>query len=180
MEEYEFHTDEKPLREDSIVVFDLWHWERDRLLTLGEDSVIPIDSLHFSITDSNYFYKSESLQLYLKMRVYSPDTVEFATRVIYHYSDSWIDTLQYKSLADSVCRRYSFTQNIPDYRNIDSLFIELVDSARTIESIKIDSVKLNRTYNKFLYPMKSEVRKEIRQANDSIARSKKQGTGNKE
>ncbi len=180
VEEYEFHTDEKPLREDSIVVFDLWHWERDRLLTLGEDSVIPIDSLHFSITDSNYFYKSESLQLYLKMRVYSPDTVEFATRVIYHYSDSWIDTLQYKSLADSVCRRYSFTQNIPDYRNIDSLFIELVDSARTIESIKIDSVKLNRTYNKFLYPMKSEVRKEIRQANDSIARSKKQGTGNKE
>ena len=180
VEAYEFHPDDKPSRKDSIAEFDLWHWERDRLLTLGEDSVIPVDSLHFSITDSNYFYKSESLQLYLKMRVYSPDTVEFATRVIYHYSDSVVDTLQYESLADSVCRRYRFTQNIPDYRNIDSLFIELVDSVRTIERVEIDSVELNRTYNKFLYPIKSEVRKEIRQANDSIARSKKQGTGNKE
>ena len=173
VEAYEFHPDDKPSQKDSIAEFDLWHWERDRLLTLGEDSVIPIDSLHFSITDSNYFYKSESLQLYLKMRVYSPDTVEFATRVIYHYSDSLVDTLQYESLADSICRRYRFTQNIPSFRNIDSLFIELVDSVRTIESIKIDSVELNRTYNRFLYPMNSEVRKEIRQANDSIARSKK-------
>lgn len=172
VEAYEFHPDDKPSRKDSIAEFDLWHWERDRLLILGEDSLIPVDSLHFSITDSNYFYKSESLQLYLKMRVYSLDTVEFATRVIYHYSDSVVDTLQYVSLADSVCRRYRFTQNIPDYRNIDSLFIELVDSVRTIERVEIDSVELNRTYNKFLYPIKSEVRKEIRQANDSIARNK--------
>ena len=175
VEAYEFHPDDKPSQKDSIAEFDLWHWERDRLLTLGEDSVIPIDSLHFSITDSNYFYKSESLQLYLKMRVYSPDTVEFATRVIYHYSDSLVDTLQYESLADSICRRYRFTQNIPSFRNIDSLFIELVDSVRTIESIKIDSVELNRMYNRFLYPMNSEVRKEIRQANDSI-----QGVRNRE
>ena len=172
VEAYEFHPDDKPSRKDSIVEFDLWHWERNRLLTLGEDSVIPIDSLHFSITDSNYFYKSESLQLYLKMRVYSPDTVEFATRVIYHYSDSLVDTLQYLSLADSVCRRYRFTQNIPSFRNIDSLFIELVDSVRTIESIEIDSVELNRVYDKFLYPMKSDIRNKIREANDSIARSK--------
>ena len=180
VEAYEFHPDDKPSRKDSIAEFDLWHWERDRLLTLGEDSVIPVDSLHFSITDSNYFYKSESLQLYLKMRVYSPDTVEFATRVIYHYSDSVVDTLQYESLADSVCRRYRFTQNIPDYRNIDSLFIELVDSVRTIERVEIDSVELNRTYNKFLYPIKSEVRKEIRQANDSISRSREKGARRKE
>jgi hypothetical protein len=114
------------------------------------------------------------------MRVYSPDTVGFTTRVIYHYSDSLVDTLQYESLADSVCRRYRFTQIIPDFRNIDSLFIELIDSARTIERVEIDSVELNRTYNKILYPMKSEVRKAIREANDSIARSKKQGTRNKE
>ncbi len=168
VESYEFHPDNKPLREDSIVEFDLWYWERDRLLTFGEDSVIPIDSLHFSITDSNYFYKSESLQLYLKMRVYSPDTVEFITRVIYHYSDSLVDTLQYLSLADSICRRYRFTQNIPNFRNIDSLFIEFVDSVRTIESIAIDSVELNRVYNKYLYPMNSDIRKKVRHANDSI------------
>ena len=180
VEAYEFHPNDKPLREDSITEFNLWHWERERLLTLGEDSVIPIDSLHFSITDSNYFYKSESLQLYLKMRVYSPDIVGFTTRMICHYSDSLVDTLQYESLADSVCRRYRFTQIIPDFRNIDSLFIELIDSARTIESVEIDSVELNRTYNKILYPMKSEVRKVIREANDSIARRKEEGTGNKE
>ena len=180
VEAYEFHPDDKPSRKDSIAEFDLWHWERDRLLTLGEDSVIPIDSLHFSITDSNYFYKSESLQLYLKMRVYSPDTVEFATRVIYHYSDSLVDTLQYLSLADSVCRRYRFTQNIPSFRNIDSLFIELVDSVRTIESIEIDSVELNRVYDKFLYPMNSDIRNKIREANDSIARSKEQGVSSRE
>ncbi len=173
VESYEFHPNDKPSREDSVAEFDLWHWERERLLTLGKDSVIPIDSLHFSITDSNYFYKSESLQLYLKMRVYSPDTVAFATRVIYHYSDSLIDTLQYLSLADSVCRRYRFTQVIPYYKDIDSLFIELLDSVRTIESVEIDSVELNRVYNKILYPLKKEVRQEIRQAKDSIARSKK-------
>ncbi len=175
VESYEFHPDDKPLKEDSIAEFDLWHWERERLLTLGEDSIIPIDSLHFSITDSNYFYKSESLQLYLKMRVYSPDTAKFTTRVIYHYSDSLVDTLQYVSLADSICRRYRFTQNIPCYRNIDSLFIELVDSVRTIESIEIDSVELNRVYNKFLYPIKSDIRTKIRQANDSISRSREKG-----
>ena len=172
VEAYEFHPDDKPSQKDSIAEFDLWHWERDRLLTLGEDSVIPIDSLHFSITDSNYFYKSESLQLYLKMRVYSPDTVEFATRVIYHYSDSLVDTLQYESLADSICRRYRFTQIIPSSRNIDSLFIEFVDSIRTIESVEIDSVELNRVYNKFLYPMNSDIRSKIRQANDSIESKK--------
>ena len=172
VEAYEFHPDEKPTKKDSIATFDLWHWERERLLTLGEDSIIPIDSLHFSITDSNYFYKSESLQLYLKMRVYASDTVLFTTRVIYHYSDSLVDTLQYESLADSICRRYRFTQIIPSSRNIDSLFIEFVDSIRTIESVEIDSVELNRVYNKFLYPMNSDIRSKIRQANDSIESKK--------
>ena len=168
VEAYEFHPDDKPRREDSIATFDLWHWDRERLLTLGEDSIIPIDSLHFSITDSNYFYKSESLQLYLKMRVYASDSVPFTTRIIYHYSDSLVDTLQYESLADSICRRYRFTQTLPSYRNIDSLFIELVDSVRTIERVEIDSVELNRVYDKFLYPMNSDIRSKIRQANDSI------------
>ena len=175
VEVYEFHPDDKPTREDSIATFDLWHWDRERLLTLGEDSIIPIDSLHFSITDSNYFYKSESLQLYLKMRVYASDSVPFTTRIIYHYSDSLVDTLQYESLADSICRRYRFTQTLPSYRNIDSLFIELVDSARTIERVEIDSVELNRVYNKFLYPIKSDIRTKIREANDSISRSREKG-----
>lgn len=174
VEAYEFHQGEKPSRKDSIAEFDLWHWERERLLTLGKDSVIPIDSLHFSITDSNYFYKSESLQLYLKMRVYSPDTIGFTTRVIYHYSDSLVDTLQYLSLADSICRRYRFTQNIPSFRNIDSLFVELVDSVRTIESIEIDSVELNRVYDKFLYPMNNDIRNKIRESNDSIKKAKEE------
>lgn len=174
VEAYEFHQGEKPSRKDSIAEFDLWHWERERLLTLGKDSVIPIDSLHFSITDSNYFYKSESLQLYLKMRVYSPDTIGFTTRVIYHYSDSLVDTLQYLSLADSICRRYRFTQNIPSFRNIDSLFVELVDSVRTIESIEIDSVELNRVYDKFLYPMNNDIRNKIRESNDSIRKAKEE------
>lgn len=174
VEAYEFHQCEKPSRKDSIAEFDLWHWERERLLTLGKDSVIPIDSLHFSITDSNYFYKSESLQLYLKMRVYSPDTIGFTTRVIYHYSDSLVDTLQYLSLADSICRRYRFTQNIPSFRNIDSLFVELVDSVRTIESIEIDSVELNRVYDKFLYPMNNDIRNKIRESNDSIKKAKEE------
>ena len=180
VEAYEFHPDEKPTKKDSIAEFDLWHWERERLLTLSEDSLLSIDSLHFSITDSNYFYKSESLQLYLKMRVYAPDTVAFTTRVIYHYSDSLVDTLQYVSLADSVCRRYRFTQIIPTSRYVDSLFIELVDSARTIESVEIDSVELNRVYDKFLYPMKNDIRNKIREANDSIARRKEEGRRNRE
>lgn len=180
VEAYEFHPEAKPTSADSIVEFDLWHWERERLLTLGEDSIIPIDSLHFSITDSNYFYKSESLQLYLKMRVYAQDSVSFITRIIYHYSDSVVDTLQYKSLADSICRRYRFTQQISSYRNVDSLFIELVDSVRTIESVEIDSVELNRVYNKFLYPIKSDIRTKIREANDSISRSREKGIRSKD
>lgn len=180
VEAYEFHIEDKPSKVDSIVEFDLWHWERERLLTLGEDSIIPIDSLHFSITDSNYFYKSESLQLYLKMRVYAQDSVPFITRIIYHYSDSVVDTLQYKSLADSICRRYRFTQQISSYRNVDSLFIELVDSVRTIESVEIDSVELNRVYNKFLYPIKSDIRTKIREANDSISRSREKGIRSKD
>lgn len=180
VEAYEFHVDEKPSKADSVVVFDLWHWERERLLTLGKDSIMPIDSLHFSITDSNYFYKSESLQFYLKMRAYARDSVPFITRVIYHYADSVVDTLQYESLADSICRRYRFTQQIPSYRNIDSLFIELVDSARTIESVEIDSVELNRVYNKFLYPIKSDIRTKIREANDSISRSREKGIRSKD
>lgn len=177
---YEFHPTYKPKREDSISTFDLWHWEREQLLTLNEDSVISTDFLHFSITDSNYFYRTDTLQLYLKMRVYAQDSVPFVTRVIYYYSDSLVDTLQYVSSADSICRRYRFTQCIPNFRDIDSLFIELVDSIRTIESIEIDSVELNRVYNKFLYPINNDIRSKIREANDSIARSKKQGIENRE
>lgn len=172
VEAYDFHPDMKPSRKDSIAEFDLWHWQREQLLVLGEDSVIPLDSLYFSITDSNYFYGSESLNFYLKMRVYAPDTVPFTTRLIYHYSDSVIDTLQYTSIADSVCRRYRFTHKISNSRSVDSLFIELVDSIRTIQRIDIDSVELKHIYNKFLYPMKSDVRNEIREANDSIKRSR--------
>jgi hypothetical protein len=168
VETYEFHPEDLPLHSDSISTFDLWHWERERLLTLGEDSIILIDSLYFSITDSNFFYKTDTLKFYLKMRVYAPDSVSFVTRIVYHYSDSIVDTLQYESLADSVCRRYRFTQNIPSYRDIDSLFIELVDSVKTIESIEIDSVKLERVYNRFLYPLNQDVRKFVREQNDSI------------
>ena len=174
VEGYEFHPDMKPTHEDSIAIFDLWHWKREQLLTLNKDSVISLDSLHFSIADSNYFYKSESLNFYLKMRAYSPDSVKFTTRLIYHYSDSLVDTLQYVSVADSVCRRYRFNQTFSDYRDLDSLFVELVDSTRSIETIKIDSVELNRVYNKFLYPMDSQLKKDIRNIDDSINGLKKE------
>lgn len=172
VEAYEFHPGEKPTRADSIEEFDLWHWERDRLLVLNEDSLIAIDSLHFSIKDTTYFYKTELLRLYLKMRVYAPDSVSFVTRMVCHYSDSVIDTLQYITRADSVCRRYHFTQVVPYFRNIDSLFIELIDSARTIERVQIDSVQLNRVYDKYTYPIDSDLRRTIRSANDSIQKEK--------
>lgn len=170
VDNYEFHPDAKPSHEDSIAIIDLWHWERERLLSLDEDSVLSVDELHFSILDTNYFYKSEELNFYLKMRVYAPDTTSFTTRLICHFSDSSVDTLQYVSLADSVCRRYRFSQKISKYRDLDSLFIEFIDSVRTIEYIKIDSVELNRVYNRYLYPLKNEARKELTEANDSIKR----------
>lgn len=173
VEAYEFHIDDKPTRQDSIAEFDLWHWERDRLLVLNDDSTISIDSLHFSLTDTAYFYRSEMLRFYLKMRVYAPDTVPFVTRMVCHYSDSIADTLQYISKADSICRRYYFTQVISSNRDIDSLFVELIDSARTIERVQIDSVELVRVYDKFTYPITLDVRNEIRNANDSISKEKK-------
>ena len=173
IEAYEFHLDEKPTRQDSIAEFDLWHWERDRLLVMNADSTISIDSLHFSITDTAYFYRSEMLRFYLKMRVYAPDTVPFVTRMICHYSDSIVDTLQYASKSDSICRRYYFTQVISSHHDVDSVFVELIDSARTIESVQIDSVKLIRVYDKFTYPLALDVRNEIRSANDSISKEKK-------
>lgn len=173
VEAYEFHIDDKPTRQDSIAEFDLWHWERDRLLVLNDDSTISIDSLHFSLTDTAYFYRSEMLRFYLKMRVYAPDTVHFVTRMVCHYSDFIADTLQYISKADSICRRYYFTQVISSNRDIDSLFVELIDSARTIERVQIDSVELVRVYDKFTYPITLDVRNEIRNANDSISKEKK-------
>ena len=180
VEAYEFHPDDKPTRADSITEFDIWHWERDRVLALNSDSILAVDSLHFSIKDSAYCYNSEMLRFYLKMRVYAPDSVSFVTRMVCHYSDSVVDTLEYISRADSVCRRYRFTQLIPSFRNIDSLFIELVDSARTIERVQIDSVELKRVYDKFTYPFNPEVRKAIRQANDSIQKAKEQKINKKE
>ena len=48
------------------------------------------------------------------------------------------------------------------------MFIELVDSVKTIESVEIDSVKLERVYNRFLYPLNQDVRKFVREQNDSI------------
>ncbi len=172
VEAYEFHPDDKPTRADSITEFDIWHWERDRVLALNSDSILAVDSLHFSIKDSAYCYNSEMLRFYLKMRVYAPDSVSFVTRMVCHYSDSVVDTLEYISRADSVCRRYRFTQLIPSFRNIDSLFIELVDSARTIERVQIDSVELKRVYDKFTYPFDPDTRKFIRNANDSIQKAK--------
>lgn len=172
VEAYEFHPDDKPTRADSITEFDIWHWKRDRVLALNSDSILAVDSLHFSIKDSAYCYNSEMLRFYLKMRVYAPDSVSFATRMVCHYSDSVVDTLEYISRADSVCRRYRFTQVIPSFRDVDSLFIELVDSARTIEQVQIDSVELMRVYDKFTYPFDPDVRKAIRNANDSIKNEK--------
>lgn len=172
VENYEFHLDMKPTLADSLATFDLWHWYYDECFEFDKDSTLSVDTFYFSITDSNYFYRSDTLKFYLKMRVYAPDSVPFVTRLIYHYSDSVIDTLQYVSVADSVCRRYRFTQNIPSFRDVDSLFIELIDSIRTIERVEVDSVELNRVYNKFLYPIKSSVRDEIRTANDSIKKEK--------
>ena len=54
VEAYEFHPDDKPTRADSITEFDIWHWERDRVLALNSDSILAVDSLHFSIKDSAY------------------------------------------------------------------------------------------------------------------------------
>jgi hypothetical protein len=169
IEKYEFHPDMKPTLEDSLETFDLWHWYVEKSFKLNQDSLLPIDSLHFAITDSNYFYKSESLQFYLKMRVYAPDTVPFTTRLVFHYSDSVVDTLQYVSLADSVCRRYRFNQVFSDVRDLDSLFIEIVDSARTIETIEIDSIELNRVYNKELYPLNKDFKNQIKDIRDSLS-----------
>jgi hypothetical protein len=69
---------------------------------------------------------------------------------------------------------------IPSFRDVDSLFIELVDSARTIERVQIDSVELVRVYDKFTYPFNPEVRKAIRNANDSIQKAKEQKINKKE
>ncbi len=169
VEAYEFHPDMKPTLEDSLETFDLWHWYVENSFKLNKDSLLPIDSLHFAITDTNYFYKSESLHFYLKMRVYAPDLARFTTRLVFHYSDSVVDTLQYISLADSICRRYRFNQVFSDVRDLDSLFIELVDSARTIETIEIDSIELNRVYNKELYPLNRDLKNKIKEFNDSVA-----------
>lgn len=173
VEAYEFHPDMIPTLADSLDTFDLWHWYVDTMFVLNEDSIIPVDSLYFALTDTNYFHKSELLQFYLKMRVFAPDSVPFTTRLIYHYSDSVIDTLQYVSLADSVCRRYRFTQTFLGDRDLDSLFIELVDSAQTIESIEIDSVELNRVYNKELYPFDRKLKKRIKEIRDSLSDKEK-------
>ena len=169
VEAYEFHPDMIPTLADSLDTFDLWHWHIDKTYVLNEDSVIAIDSLHFALNDTNYFHKSEQLQFYLKMRVFAPDTTQFTTRLVYHYSDSLIDTLQYVSLADSVCRRYRFTETFSSIRDLDSLFIELVDSARTIEVVEIDSVELNRVYNKELYPFDRDLKRKIKNIKDSLA-----------
>lgn len=169
IEKYEFHPDMKPTLEDSLETFDLWHWYVEKSFELNGDTLLPIDSLHFAITDSNYFYKSESLLFYLKMRVYAPDTVPFTTRLVFHYSDSVVDTLQYVSLADSVCRRYRFNQVFSEVRYLDSLFIQIVDSARTIEKIEIDSIELNRVYNKELYPLNKNLKNKIKEIRDSLS-----------
>jgi hypothetical protein len=158
VESYEFHANEKPSREDSIVQFDLLDWKGDSLFVRNENFNIPIDSFHFCIKDSDYLSHSESLSLYLKMRVYAKDSVSFATRMVCYFSDSIVDTLQYISFADSICRRYYFTQDISSDRSVDSVFIELIDSVRTIDFVKIDSVELNKGYNKYLYPMKGKIR----------------------
>lgn len=169
VEAYEFHPDMMPTLADSLDTFDLWHWRVDTTFVLNKDSVLAIDSLHFALTDTNYFHESELLEFYLKMRVFAPDTTLFTTRLIYYHSDSLVDTLQYVSLADSVCRRYRFTQQFSENRSLDSLFIELVDSARTIESVEIDSVELNRVYNKELYPFDRDLRRKIKNIKDSLA-----------
>lgn len=166
---YEFHPDMIPTLADSLDTFDLWHWYVENSFQLDEDSILPIDSLHFAITDTNYFYKSESLHFYLKMRAYAPDYAQFTTRLVFHYSDSVVDTLQYISSADSICRRYRFNQVFSDVKDLDSLFIEIVDSARTIESIEIDSIELNRVYNKKLYPINRDIRNKIKEIRDSLS-----------
>ena len=63
----------------------------------------------------------------------------------------------------------SFTETFSSIRDLDSLFIELVDSARTIEVVEIDSVELNRVYNKELYPFDRDLKRKIKNIKDSLA-----------
>lgn len=173
VESYGFHPDEKPTHADSVDEFDLWHWQRKQLLEATVRKPVPSDSLQFEISDKDYFARGNELKFRLRMRAVSTDTTVYRTRLVFHYNDSLSDTLCHTSFADTLTRRFYFYKLLPDSLDVRRMEIILIDSLRNIGKVEIDSVELIRVFNKYDSPIPYRVRKEIREANDSIAKSKK-------
>lgn len=173
VEAYEFHPDARPSKIDSIEDFDMWKWQCKQFLMNSGSSYINKDSLQFMIADSSYFARGNDLVFDLAMTAKSIDNVTYRTMLVFHYSDSVVDTLCHRSIADSITRRFHYFKHLPDTVALCRLQIILVDEPFYLSSVEIDKVSLKRRYNRYTSPVLFRVRQEVRNSRDSIVLSKK-------
>lgn len=170
VEHYEFHPDEIPTRQDSLSTLDVWCWRRKQTLTARKRKKISPDSLHFVFENPDYFAPADEVDFRMQMRAYSPDSAIYRTMLVAHYNDSLSDTLACFSLADSLTRRFHFHKLMPDSMALQRMEVILIDSLYSINRVEIDSLSLERTFNRYDHPLDYKIEREIKAANDSIGK----------
>lgn len=174
VENYMFHPDHKPTYLDSIDYFDMWKWQRVQLLENRSSKIIDPDSVRFEINDSDYFARGNDLIFDVYMKAAALDSASrFSTQLVFHYADSVKDTLSYTSFADSRMRHYHYFKRLPDTVAVCRLQIILADEPFYLTTLDIRNVKLNRKYHRYDSPVSAQVRREVRDAQDAVERSRR-------
>ena len=93
--------------------------------------------------------------------------------MIMTYDDGSTDSLMHYSYADSLIRNIRFTKVVPEDKKISALDIIVIDSLRGINSLYIDTLLLDKKYDKFNNRFSFDVLKYIINKHDSINRVEK-------
>ena len=170
VDNYYYHPESCLSALDSIDTFNLWLGRRKIVLPQikKSDKVQKDLSLFYQNTDNRYLFKNDTLKYNLTIRVISPDSTIYYSGMIFNYDDGSADSMLHHSYADSLVRHIYFKKILPEDKNLTSFKIIVVDSLRGINSLCIDTISLDRVYDKFNNRLSFNVLKSIINTQDSI------------
>ncbi|MCI7729665.1 MAG: DUF4296 domain-containing protein [Bacteroidales bacterium] len=175
VDNHEFHPDSRLSALDSIDTFNLWLGRRKIVLSHIKKADKVERDLHLSyINDGDkYIFAKDTLCFNVKLRAISADSTIYRTSMIMTYDDGSTDSLMHYSYADSLIRNIRFTKVVPEDKKISALDIIVIDSLRGINSLYIDTLLLDKKYDKFNNRFSFDVLKYIINKHDSINRVEK-------
>lgn len=170
VDDYYFHPNEKLSSLDSIDTFNIWLGRRRLIVPKLKNPKAVAKDLRVSYSNENdkYFFKNDTLDFRIKIRAISADSTIYRTGMFFTYTDGTADSILHYSYADSLVRNIHYSKIVPEDKSISTLEVVLIDSLRGINSIYIDTISLDKRYNKFKNRFEFNVLKSISNTRDSI------------